>query len=188
MTEQDDIVKETKYFYEHLYKQEEQINDVNFEEIIPEQESIPKLTEEQCNSLEGKTSKDEVLSTLKRMKNGTSPGSDGFTVQFFLVFLERYWHSICACNKLIRKFQKRKPILLAKGRTNYIATKGRQTATVSKNNNWRPIMLLKVSYKIASGCIANRIKRVLPNIIHSGQTGFINGRCMSENSRLSYMT
>ena len=82
MTEQDDIVKETKYFYEHLYKQE-QINDVNSEEIIPEQESIPKLTEEQCNSLEGKISKDEVLSTLKRMKNGTSPGSDGFMVEFF---------------------------------------------------------------------------------------------------------
>ena len=88
MTEQDDIVKETKYFYEHLYKQEEQINDVNFEEIVPEQESIPKLTEEQCNSLEGKISKDEVLSTLKRMKNGTSPGSNEFTVDFKKVFLE----------------------------------------------------------------------------------------------------
>ena len=88
VTEQDDIVKETKYFYEHLYKQEEQINDVNFEEIVPEQESIPKLTEEQCNSLEGKISKDEVLSTLKRMKNGTSPGSNEFTVDFKKVFLE----------------------------------------------------------------------------------------------------
>ena len=86
VTEQDDIVKETKCFYEPLYKQEEPINDVNLEEIIQEQESIPKLTEEQCKSLEGKISKDEVLSTLKRMKNGTSPGSDGFTVEFFKFF------------------------------------------------------------------------------------------------------
>ena len=89
VTEQDDVVKETKYVYEHLYKQEEQINDVNLEEIIQEQESIPKLTEEQCNSLESKISKDEVLSTLKRMKNGTSPGSffsfSFFTVDFFLL-------------------------------------------------------------------------------------------------------
>ena len=30
VTEQDDIVKETKYFYQHLYKLEEQNNDVNF--------------------------------------------------------------------------------------------------------------------------------------------------------------
>ena len=118
VTEQDDIVKETKYFYEHLYKQEEQINDVNFEEIIPEQESIPKLTEEQCNSLEGKVSKYEVLSTLKRMKNGTSPGSDGFT-GFFLWF---FWNDIgTLIAHAINEFQKRKPILPAKGRTNYIA-------------------------------------------------------------------
>ena len=55
-------------------------------QIIQEQESILKLTEELCNSLEGKISKDEVLSTLKRMKNGTSPGSDGFTVEFFKFF------------------------------------------------------------------------------------------------------
>ena len=82
MPEQDGIVKETKYFYENLYKHEEQINDVNLKEIIQEYESIPKLTEEQCSSLEGKISEDEVLFTLKRMKNvhGTSPGSDGFTV------------------------------------------------------------------------------------------------------------
>ena len=104
VTEHDDIVKETKYFYEHLYKQEEQINDVNLEEIIQEQESIPKLTEEQCKSLEGKISKDEVLSTLKRMKNGASPGSDGFTVEFFKFF----WNDmgtllVCAINKSFRK-------------------------------------------------------------------------------------
>ena len=43
MVEPDDIVKETKYFYEHLYKQEEKINDVNFEEIIQEQEGIPNI-------------------------------------------------------------------------------------------------------------------------------------------------
>ena len=51
---------------------------------------------------------------------------------------------------------------------------------------WRPITLLNVSYKIASGFIANRIKRVLPNNIYSDQAGFINGRCISENTRLLY--
>ena len=83
MTEQNDKVKETKYFYEDLYKQEEQINDVNFEEIIPEQESIPKLTEEQCNSLEGKTSKDEVLSTLKREKMVQAQVQTGLRLNYF---------------------------------------------------------------------------------------------------------
>ena len=67
--------------------QEDQINDVSLEDLIQEYEdNIPKLTEKQRNDLEGLISKEEVLSTLKRMKNGTSPGSDGFTVEFYKFF------------------------------------------------------------------------------------------------------
>ena len=51
---------------------------------------------------------------------------------------------------------------------------------------WRPITLLDVSYKTASGCIAYRIKWILTDIIHSDQTGFISGRCISVNSMLLY--
>ena len=46
--------------------------------------------------------------------------------------------------------------------------------------NWRPITLLNCIYKIASGCIANRIKKVLD------QTGFIKGRYVGGNIRLIY--
>ena len=53
---------------------------------IEHEENIPKLTEKQRNDLEELISKEEVLSTLKRMKNRTSPGSDGFTVEFYKFF------------------------------------------------------------------------------------------------------
>ncbi|WP_419585274.1 endonuclease/exonuclease/phosphatase family protein, partial [Thiolapillus sp.] len=170
VTEQDDIVKETKSFYESLYMQEDQINDVNLEDLIQEhEENIPKLTEKQRNDLEGLISKEEVLSTLKRMKNGTSPGSDGFTVEFYKFF----WNDlgsflVRAINESFKKESLSSPqkegiiTLLPKG------DKPRQFL-----KNWRPITLLNVSYKIASGCIANRIKRILPDIIHSDQTGFV---------------
>ncbi|WP_419593383.1 reverse transcriptase domain-containing protein, partial [Thiolapillus sp.] len=183
VTEQDDIVKETKSFYESLYMQEDQINDVNLEDLIQEhEENIPKLTEKQRNDLEGLISKEEVLSTLKRMKNGTSPGSDGFTVEFYKFF----WNDlgsflVRAINESFKKESLSSPqkegiiTLLPKG------DKPRQFL-----ENWRPITLLNVSYKIASGCIANRIKRILPDIIHSDQTGFVSGRCISENTRLLY--
>ena len=39
--------------------------------------------------------------------------------------------------------------------------------------NWRPISLINVHSKIATNVIANRIKNVLPGIIHSNQSGFI---------------
>ena len=52
--------------------------------------------------------------------------------------------------------------------------------------NWRPITLFNYTYKIASGCIANRIKTVLDKIIAKDQTGFITGRYIGGNIRLIY--
>lgn len=52
--------------------------------------------------------------------------------------------------------------------------------------NWRPITLLNVVYKLASGCIAERLKTVLSKLISNDQTGFISGRYIGENTRLIY--
>ena len=38
--------------------------------------------------------------------------------------------------------------------------------------NWRPITLLNTVYKIASSCIAARLKTVLPKLIVDDQKGF----------------
>ena len=52
--------------------------------------------------------------------------------------------------------------------------------------NLRPISLLNVSYKLASACIANRLKSVLPYIIKEEQTSFLAGRYIGENIRTLY--
>lgn len=52
--------------------------------------------------------------------------------------------------------------------------------------NWRPICLLNVIYKIASGCIANRLKLYMGKLISRDQTGFLKGRFIGENIRLVY--
>ena len=40
---------------------------------------------------------------------------------------------------------------------------------------WRPISLLNTSYKLASSCISERGKAVLPSIINDDQTGLLRG-------------
>ena len=54
--------------------------------------------------------------------------------------------------------------------------------------NWRPISLLNVVYKIASSCIAERVKRALPKLISEDQSGFMANRhiYIGNNIRLMY--
>ena len=49
--------------------------------------------------------------------------------------------------------------------------------------NWRPISLTNVDTKIASKVIATRIMKILPEIIHSNQTGYVSGRYIGEAAR-----
>ena len=50
--------------------------------------------------------------------------------------------------------------------------------------NWRFISLLNVAYKVASACIANGLKVILPKIIHEIQKGFMKRRYIGDNIRL----
>ena len=51
--------------------------------------------------------------------------------------------------------------------------------------NWRPISLLNTAYKIASANLANRLKLMIPKIIHSDRKSFMK-EVISENIRLPY--
>lgn len=51
-------------------------------------------------------------------------------------------------------------------------------------DNWRPITLLTVDYKILALVYANRLKFKLSHIISETQSGFVKGRHISNNLRL----
>ena len=74
-----DITKEVKTFYERL-QSERQVEEWEISDLV---EDIPTLTLQEKTSLERKITLDEASAALKNMKNNKSPGSDGFTVEFF---------------------------------------------------------------------------------------------------------
>ena len=116
------------------------------------------------------------------MKNYKCPGSDGFTAEFLkFVSIDLHYFIIRSINYSYS--------IIEMSNTQKL---GVVTCILKPNKpkhflkNWIPITLLNCIYKIASGCIANRIKKVLDKIITKDQTGFIKGRYIEENIRLIY--
>ena len=50
--------------------------------------------------------------------------------------------------------------------------------------NWGPISLLNVDTKILSKAFAAKLKPILPSIISSNQTAYVEKQCISESGRL----
>ena len=61
-------------------------------EILDFVEDIPTLAVQEKTSLEGEITLDEASVALKNMKNNKSPGSEGFTVEFF-----KFWGATAGC-------------------------------------------------------------------------------------------
>ena len=174
---QSDILHEQAAFYKKLYSTRKlEINTETFfnHEI--------HLNDDQKESCEGNLTYSECGEALKVMKNGKSPGSDGFTVEFYKFFwkdigpfLFRSLHFGYECGNL-SDFQ-------YQGVITCIPKEDKDRRYL---NNWRPISLLNTDTKIASAAVANRLKPILPDIVSDTQKGFMKDRFMGENTRLLY--
>ena len=175
VTEPKQILKETEQFYKMLY-QEKKVTD---DDYFFEKENDTKLSNEDRDKCEGKITELECIQAIKDMKNNKSPGSDGIPVEFYKIF----WKIIgkYLIDSLNYSFEVNNLTVLQKqGVITLLPKKDKDTAKLA---NWRPISLLNVDYKIATKVIANRMKKVLIELISSNQTGFLKGRYIGENVR-----
>ena len=179
LTDQNMIKREVNSFYENLYKsRESDILDVNLNNIT----QGPKLTVDEKTSIEGNITVVEALEALKKMENNKSPGSDGYTAEFY----KKFWSDlgIFLVRSINESFDKGE--MSVTQRQGIITCIPKDSKEKKFLKNWRPITLLNTSYKIAAACIAQRLRTVLPSIIHEGQTGFLPGRNINQNTRLLY--
>ena len=179
-TEQPQEIQEEVYgFYKDLYKTNENIIDCGISELINE---IPQLSTEEKESLEGELTLEEAEYALQNMKNDKSPGSDGFSAEFFKFFWKELgFFVVRALNEAYRDGE-----LSATQKEGLITCIPKGDKPREYVKNWRPISMLNVIYKIGSSCIANRIKNILSTLINEDQTGFIKNRYIGDNIRLIY--
>ncbi|GFN92326.1 LINE-1 reverse transcriptase homolog [Plakobranchus ocellatus] len=134
---------------------------------------VPRLNAEQIDVNEEDFSEGNILAALKIMKNGSAPGPDGIPVEFYKVF----WLDIkeIFMEALFYSRAQNKLCLSQRQGTITLVHKGKE---LHRNlfTNWRPICLTNADYKIISKATDLRLTKVLPDIIHENQTGFIKGR------------
>ena len=178
ISDKTEIINEVKEFYETLYKKRE-VEDTEINNLV---RNIPKLDEPRSRQLEGPLTLEEISSSLKNMSNGKSPGSDGFTSEFFKCFWRRLGPLVL--RSLNEGFLKGELSSSQKEGVIICIPKTEENRDILKN--WRPISLLNITYKIGSASIADRLKTVLPQLISSDQSGFIKNRFIGDNIRLIY--
>lgn len=178
LSDKTEILNEVRSFYETLYSERE-VEDINIDALVGE---MPSLNDLESDQLEGELSLEEISLALKDMKNGKSPGTDGFQAEFFKVFWKKLGPFVLrSLNEGFRNGE-----LSVSQKEGIIICIPKPDKSKDKIKNWRPISLLNIVYKIGSSSIANRIKPLLNKLIHENQTGFIKGRYIGDNVRLIY--
>ena len=155
ITDPKEILLEEKRFYEDLYteRNHRDLEDVDNEFVKPK--LLPRLSQMQRESCEGKLKEEECKAVLKTFKNNKSPGNDGLTVEFYRYFWNEIKGVLIPCYN--RGYDKQ--ILTVSQRQAVITLLDKDKDRLLLKN-WRPISLLNTDYKIMTKAIANRIKNV----------------------------
>ena len=114
------------------------------------------------------------------MKKGKAPGCDGLTIDFYASLWDNLRSWLVPLYDIIINEQHKLNPTACRGIISLIPKKDKDPTEIK---NWRPLTLLNNDYKILAKIMANRMKRVLPMIISETQTGFMQGRNISDNIR-----
>ena len=134
------------------------------------------LSSHQASLCEGAVTIDEISFAVKNMNTNKSPGPDGLTAEFY----RKFWNLLSpylvwvynACFEAGEMCDSMKT-----SNTRVTFKKGDRKSL----ENWRPISLLNVDYKICSKAISVRLSKVLEFIVDPDQTCSVAGRKISSN-------
>ncbi|GBG77371.1 hypothetical protein CBR_g23702 [Chara braunii] len=135
-----------------------------------------RLTTQGRLDLDRPIAKEEAEQALKAMANGKTPGNDGLPVEFYRKHRNHLGEDLVAIYNEVQ-MGGRLPNSACRGIISILFKKG----DTSDIRNWRPILLLNVSYKILAKVLARRLGMYLPDLVEDDQAAFVRGRYIYEN-------
>jgi hypothetical protein len=145
-------------------------------------ECIPQVvTLEMNNLLTCEFTPEEVTTALKQMGPLKALGPDGLPPLFY----QKYWHLLGEdITKAVLNYLNSGKILKAINHT-YI-TLIPKVKNPEDVKEFRPISLCNVIYMILSKVLANRLKKILPQIVSKSQSAFVPGKLITNNILVAF--
>ena len=163
---QKEVDSEIFKFYQNLYKDEtKNVEEQTIEAFLEDDSSgHKKVPENMVDSLEGEITVEEATRYIKKCRKDASPGSDGFTGNFFVLF----WRNLKSFIVESLNYAYKTGHMSISQKLGVIILLPKPGKDKSQLTNWRPISLLNQIYKILSGVLTERLKPTLEHIIHTG--------------------
>jgi hypothetical protein len=173
--EPDQILHEIKTQYEQLF-QSDGASETAFNFFV-ENCTIPSLNETDKALLESPITVEEVKDAIQATHGGKTPGYDGIPIEMYWlfcdtisVFLCRLFNYFLDCGYMHDTAYMGIISLLYKG-------KGERFL----RENWRPLTMLNLDYKIFTKILARRLRKVMSTIVHPDQTCSVPGRKIQDS-------
>jgi hypothetical protein len=166
----------TKY-YKNLFESSE-VGRISLNESLVE--DIPQVTSTESEMLVSEFSEKEIREAIFQMKHNKAPGPDGFLAEFYQVFWSLIKDDLMA---KFRDFDKGDlPLFCLNFGTITLLPKEKE---VKKIQQYRPICMLNVNFKIFTKVLANRLTSVACRITRPSQSAFLPGRYILEGVVIS---
>ena len=174
----DKILAEEERYYKLLYKAQEVKSCKNNCSLL--ENNIPSLTNVDKQLCDMPITIIECAKSLSELPNNKTPGSDGFSCEFYKFFWQDL--KIHIFQSFSYSFENNE--LSVDQRRAILTLLPKSDKDIRLLKNWRPISLLNTDYKILAKLLANRLQKVIPSLVSEDQSGYIKGRYIGENIRL----
>jgi len=135
------------------------------------------LSNNENEKCEGEITLEECTNAIFKMKLNKAPGLDGLNVEFY----RKFWNNLKNLITKVFNFNYERGHLSNSQKIGAISLILKKRSIIT--GYFRTITLLNTYTKLLAYAIAQRLKEVLPSVIHSDQKGYVKNRYIGFNIR-----